>query len=499
MTWETDILNGISAPTSQNNINKMDAWAACERPGIQSNNNPFNTTLDYGGGVTVNSAGVKRYPSLAVGIQATIRTLLYSNPAYGYSRIVNNLRNDGPQSTFASAVGSTPWGTSGTCIANTVQPGATGSTTPQSQVQPYTPSSGQVTFTYAQLEGLWINGGGSKQTAAMAAAIAMAESGGNSQASNTNSNGSIDRGLWQINSTNGAGSSFDIMTNVRTAITMSNNGTNWRPWCTAYSDGACGTAGGCYLCSGAPYQKYLNSSVAPDMSVSPNSTASVTPQTTPSSPGASAVGAPNLAINWGQIVGQAAACSFQPLLCLANDANIANPVNAWIANAIGGTVVAVLNPFIQLIAGGLGLLGGGVLMLGGFYMMIEASQAGQQGTGAAKRAVGSAAMLLAPEAAPAVYESERGTTTVQRTRARRIGGVTVRPSRTTTTRQRNPQTITYYNQGRLNQRTGQRGPATVTQMQYQYGPGGAQINTTRNQLRGQAYMYNQPAQGPSFT
>lgn len=50
------------------------------------------------------------------------------------------------------------------------------------------------TFTYAQLEGLWIDAGGAKALAPLMAAIATAESGGNSLAKNP----SGATGVWQI-------------------------------------------------------------------------------------------------------------------------------------------------------------------------------------------------------------------------------------------------------------------------------------------------------------
>lgn len=103
-------------------------------------------------------------------------------------------------------------------------------------------------YTYAQLEELWIQNGGSKVAAPIAAAIAMAESGGDSQASNSNTNGSIDRGLWQINSVHGAQSTFDVAGNVKAAISISNNGTNWQPWVT-FMTGA--------------YKKFLSPTTAP--------------------------------------------------------------------------------------------------------------------------------------------------------------------------------------------------------------------------------------------
>lgn len=77
----------------------------------------------------------------------------------------------------------------------------------------------------------------------IAAAIAMAESGGNSQASNVDSDGSTDRGLWQINSVHGSLSTFDPIANVKAAIQISNNGSNWSPW-TTFKTGA--------------YKKYLS-------------------------------------------------------------------------------------------------------------------------------------------------------------------------------------------------------------------------------------------------
>lgn len=87
-------------------------------------------------------------------------------------------------------------------------------------------------YTYAQLEGIWINNGGNKLYAPIAAAIAMAESGGKSDATNDNTNGSTDRGLWQINSIWGALSTYDVNANAKAAVQISNNGTNWKPWVT---------------------------------------------------------------------------------------------------------------------------------------------------------------------------------------------------------------------------------------------------------------------------
>lgn len=87
-------------------------------------------------------------------------------------------------------------------------------------------------YSVSQLEQLWTASGGASGEAAMAAAIAMAESGGNPNATDYDSNGSVDRGLWQINSIHGAQSTFDPTGNAQAAIMISANGSDWSPWVT---------------------------------------------------------------------------------------------------------------------------------------------------------------------------------------------------------------------------------------------------------------------------
>ncbi len=70
----------------------------------------------------------------------------------------------------------------------------------------------------------------------MAAEIAMAESGGNPNAiSPTN-----DFGLWQINGSNGSLATLNPSANAHSAVVLSDNGTNWRPWTTYTSGAYCG-------------------------------------------------------------------------------------------------------------------------------------------------------------------------------------------------------------------------------------------------------------------
>jgi Transglycosylase SLT domain len=69
-------------------------------------------------------------------------------------------------------------------------------------------------YSYAQLEDLWIQAGGPKDKAALMAAIAEAESSGNSQAKNP----SGASGLWQILGDPFPGDPFNAQTNAKMAV-----------------------------------------------------------------------------------------------------------------------------------------------------------------------------------------------------------------------------------------------------------------------------------------
>lgn len=114
------------------------------------------------------------------------------------------------------------------------------------------------TYSYAQLEQLWINAGGPRALAALAAAIAEAESGGNSAAVNpTDNNGTqTSWGLWQIS--NGTHSQpvnniLDPSVNASQAVAkFKGAGNSFAPWGT-YASGA--------------YRRFMSSSTTPDPNV----------------------------------------------------------------------------------------------------------------------------------------------------------------------------------------------------------------------------------------
>jgi len=262
------------------------------------------------------------------------------------------------------------------------------------------------TYTYAQLEGVWIQAGGSPQTAPMAAAIAMAESGGNAAASNANTNSSIDRGLWQINSIHGSQSSFDVMTNARAAVAISGNGQSWRAWCTAYSDGACGSRGGAYQGPGSPYLRFYNPNTQPDFSAPINGTNAASNQ----------VGVQAVDVN------SVVDCLANPGLCIAGTISgaggVQTPFSSMAASILKAVMVGILNPIIQPVAGIMGVTAGGVLMLGGIWTLVSNTRAGQGLQGATQAGL----RLAAPELGIGMTGGERAAFRTQQTAQQRIAG-----------------------------------------------------------------------------
>merc|ERR1719215_1485072 len=88
----------------------------------------------------------------------------------------------------------------------------------------------------SQIAAVW-----SGSNCATAVAVALAESSGNCKASHTNSGGSIDRGLWQVNSKwhpeCSDSCAYDCSCNAGCAKSISSGGKDWTPWAT-YNAGA---------------------------------------------------------------------------------------------------------------------------------------------------------------------------------------------------------------------------------------------------------------------
>lgn len=103
--FASDILAGIGAPSTPENIRFIEAWMRAE--GGASHNNPLNTTQGAPGATDFNSVGVKTYTSYEQGVTATIQTLL--NGMYG--PIIDALKAGTSAQAAAAALAASPWGT----------------------------------------------------------------------------------------------------------------------------------------------------------------------------------------------------------------------------------------------------------------------------------------------------------------------------------------------------------------------------------------------------
>ena len=112
--FATTLLGAVGAPVTSSNVQAIVGWAQAE--GGLSHNNPLNTTENAPGATDFNSVGVKTYPDIQTGVSATARTL--QNGDYG--SILSALKAGNDAGAVARAIGSSPWGTSGSLVAQTI-------------------------------------------------------------------------------------------------------------------------------------------------------------------------------------------------------------------------------------------------------------------------------------------------------------------------------------------------------------------------------------------
>lgn len=105
ITFYVKLLENLGAPVTEENLKFLYAWRQAEGSGGKFN--PFNTTWDLPGSVSVNSHGVKSYKSIEDGMLATLKTLRKST----YSCIVNGLKNDIGADKVSKCESLKTWGT----------------------------------------------------------------------------------------------------------------------------------------------------------------------------------------------------------------------------------------------------------------------------------------------------------------------------------------------------------------------------------------------------
>lgn len=102
-----DILRGIQAPVTAENVRVMRAWVRAE--GTSAKFNPLATIQGAPGATSMNSVGVKNYTSYQQGVQSTLTALTNGL----YSPIIASLRRGDDALTTADAIASSPWGSGG--------------------------------------------------------------------------------------------------------------------------------------------------------------------------------------------------------------------------------------------------------------------------------------------------------------------------------------------------------------------------------------------------
>ena len=103
--FATQILLGVGAPPSRENIRAMLSWMQGEN--TRAKNNPLATMRPGFGGTRFNEAGVKSYPSRQQGVDAIVDTLKLSY----YTGIVDALRRGSNPQELQSLVAASKWGT----------------------------------------------------------------------------------------------------------------------------------------------------------------------------------------------------------------------------------------------------------------------------------------------------------------------------------------------------------------------------------------------------
>ena len=117
--WQTAqaIVLGLGAIPTPTNLKLLAAWSYCEKPHYGGSswqwNNPLNSTEPCCGFTgSVNSEGVKIYPTPSAGIQATVITLQNGD----YPQLVQGILTSNAAQFFAANGEMATWGTSLACI-----------------------------------------------------------------------------------------------------------------------------------------------------------------------------------------------------------------------------------------------------------------------------------------------------------------------------------------------------------------------------------------------
>lgn len=101
------LCDAFGLPATQRRLNALVAWQAAE--GTKARFNPLATTRSMPGATNFNRVGVKDYPDLKTGVEATRLTLRESG--HGYDLIVTRFEINAAAKQILEAVAGSHWGT----------------------------------------------------------------------------------------------------------------------------------------------------------------------------------------------------------------------------------------------------------------------------------------------------------------------------------------------------------------------------------------------------
>jgi hypothetical protein len=112
--WANRFVEEINAAHCDRNAWALISWIQAE--GGTAQWNPLNTTQRMPGSWDYNWVGVQNYPDFETGMAATVKTILQTNPDFGYAPILSRLRRCARAGSTLRAVEKSSWGTGGLAL-----------------------------------------------------------------------------------------------------------------------------------------------------------------------------------------------------------------------------------------------------------------------------------------------------------------------------------------------------------------------------------------------
>jgi hypothetical protein len=112
--WAHNFIDRLGGVHGDHNAWALVSWMQAE--GGNATWNPLNCTQKMPGSTDYNSVGVQNYVTYEQGLEATVKTILSTNPNFNYGPIRNALRTNDRANITLKAVEDSAWGTGGLAL-----------------------------------------------------------------------------------------------------------------------------------------------------------------------------------------------------------------------------------------------------------------------------------------------------------------------------------------------------------------------------------------------